>query len=135
YAGVFVQLSHCQVELSVAATPAGRAAGFAPRGLPRIGFGAAIGGDNLQHAFGSGLLGGRRRGGTPGRVNLPAPQGLLLGKGAVLRAHFSHGLISTAPVHIFLSWHPQHLPRSEEHTSELQSRENLVCRLLLEKKN
>src|SRR5436309_8468169 len=25
-------------------------------------------------------------------------------------------------------------PRSEEHTSELQSRENLVCRLLLEKK-
>src|SRR5690606_11110020 len=28
----------------------------------------------------------------------------------------------------------QHL-RSEEHTSELQSRENLVCRLLLEKKN
>src|SRR5690606_40683041 len=29
----------------------------------------------------------------------------------------------------FLPW------RSEEHTSELQSRENLVCRLLLEKKN
>src|SRR5690606_41826640 len=26
-------------------------------------------------------------------------------------------------------------PRSEEHTSELQSRENLVCRLLLENKN
>src|SRR5690606_41939846 len=25
--------------------------------------------------------------------------------------------------------------RSEEHTSEVQSRENLVCRLLLEKKN
>src|SRR5436309_10933668 len=28
----------------------------------------------------------------------------------------------------------QTCPRSEEHTSELQSRENLVCRLLLEKK-
>src|SRR5690606_41512486 len=28
----------------------------------------------------------------------------------------------------------QRLVRSEEHTSELQSRENLVCRLLLEKK-
>src|SRR5690606_41011264 len=28
-----------------------------------------------------------------------------------------------------------HFHRSEEHTSELQSRENLVCRLLLEKKN
>src|SRR2546428_6434959 len=26
-------------------------------------------------------------------------------------------------------------PRSEEHTSELQSRSDLVCRLLLEKKN
>src|SRR5690606_39697875 len=34
-------------------------------------------------------------------------------------------------------WTPVYLrdrPRSEEHTSELQSRENLVCRLLLEKK-
>src|SRR6185312_16933753 len=32
--------------------------------------------------------------------------------------------------------HPQALarPRSEEHTSELQSRSDLVCRLLLEKK-
>src|SRR5690606_41518692 len=29
---------------------------------------------------------------------------------------------------------PGGLVRSEEHTSELQSRENLVCRLLLEKK-
>src|SRR5690606_30707365 len=30
---------------------------------------------------------------------------------------------------------PTIIERSEEHTSELQSRENLVCRLLLEKKN
>src|SRR5688500_20282952 len=29
----------------------------------------------------------------------------------------------------------EHMPRSEEHTSELQSPCNLVCRLLLEKKN
>src|SRR3712207_8278629 len=29
---------------------------------------------------------------------------------------------------------PQRKPRSEEHTSELQSRQYLVCRLLLEKK-
>src|SRR2546430_12116902 len=29
----------------------------------------------------------------------------------------------------------QSFPRSEEHTSELQSQSNLVCRLLLEKKN
>src|SRR5690606_41835292 len=31
--------------------------------------------------------------------------------------------------------HAYRYARSEEHTSELQSRENLVCRLLLEKKN
>src|SRR5438270_4793670 len=31
-------------------------------------------------------------------------------------------------------WNPRRL-RSEEHTSELQSQSNLVCRLLLEKKN
>src|SRR6266567_8593467 len=30
--------------------------------------------------------------------------------------------------------HPDHAGRSEEHTSELQSQSNLVCRLLLEKK-
>src|SRR3712207_7753495 len=30
--------------------------------------------------------------------------------------------------------HVRHLTRSEEHTSELQSRQYLVCRLLLEKK-
>src|SRR5699024_12102654 len=30
---------------------------------------------------------------------------------------------------------PASVPRSEEHTSELQSRFDLVCRLLLEKKN
>src|SRR5690606_41612634 len=42
---------------------------------------------------------------------------------------------------VFLILHRTHLrlsclpgSRSEEHTSELQSRENLVCRLLLEKK-
>src|SRR3712207_9539646 len=31
--------------------------------------------------------------------------------------------------------HPEGHRRSEEHTSELQSRQYLVCRLLLEKKN
>src|SRR5690606_41845289 len=31
-------------------------------------------------------------------------------------------------------WMTPEVRRSEEHTSELQSRENLVCRLLLEKK-
>src|SRR5690606_41191302 len=34
----------------------------------------------------------------------------------------------------FQALRDHHPNRSEEHTSELQSRENLVCRLLLEKK-
>src|SRR3712207_9419430 len=34
----------------------------------------------------------------------------------------------------FLLHHLRRTPRSEEHTSELQSRQYLVCRLLLEKK-
>src|SRR5690606_41477519 len=37
------------------------------------------------------------------------------------------------PTHLYTLFHSQ-FDRSEEHTSELQSRENLVCRLLLEKK-
>src|SRR5690606_39438677 len=38
------------------------------------------------------------------------------------------------PTNYFGIWAPKGIPeRSEEHTSELQSRENLVCRLLLEK--
>src|SRR2546422_8418317 len=41
-----------------------------------------------------------------------------------------HTLAATGPVA-----QPQRPERSEEHTSELQSRLHLVCRLLLEKKN
>src|SRR5690606_41752199 len=40
-----------------------------------------------------------------------------------------------APVSSLPAPLPASPSRSEEHTSELQSRENLVCRLLLEKKN
>src|SRR5690606_41537307 len=45
--------------------------------------------------------------------------------GHALRPETQIGPVSEAP----------QLERSEEHTSELQSRENLVCRLRLEKKN
>src|SRR2546429_9760891 len=38
-------------------------------------------------------------------------------------------------LHLTASAKPVNLSRSEEHTSELQSRLHLVCRLLLEKKN
>src|SRR5215813_15227735 len=37
-------------------------------------------------------------------------------------------------VELFTSMRRHGVPRSEEHTSELQSRPHLVCRLLLEKK-
>src|SRR3712207_9309965 len=40
-------------------------------------------------------------------------------------------LLQTMPA---LRLRPWHIARSEEHTSELQSRQYLVCRLLLEKK-
>src|SRR5690606_40099917 len=46
-----------------------------------------------------------------------------------------HGVLAQLeiPVRAF-NVAPHAVQRSEEHTSELQSRENLVCRLLLEKK-
>src|SRR5437870_8438380 len=47
---------------------------------------------------------------------------------AARHATTSHGLTPTA------HWTPASILRSEEHTSELQSRGHLVCRLLLEKK-
>src|SRR2546430_9313046 len=43
------------------------------------------------------------------------------------------GLLSPA-VEQLLETHLQTTPRSEEHTSELQSQSNIVCRLLLENK-
>src|SRR5436309_9877046 len=46
--------------------------------------------------------------------------------------HEAIGLLGAAIY--LLSYAPESPIRSEEHTSELQSRENLVCRLLLEKK-
>src|SRR3712207_8823942 len=48
------------------------------------------------------------------------------GRGLSLALHFPFGSSVGRP------WHADH--RSEEHTSELQSRQYLVCRLLLEKK-
>src|SRR5690606_40520418 len=50
-----------------------------------------------------------------------------------LPVHFPMlGFLST--LYLVQCYPQQRRPRSEEHTSELQSRENLVCRLLLEKK-
>src|SRR3712207_7076022 len=48
--------------------------------------------------------------------------------------HPEHGVVAIDAAHA--TWIPRtpHSYRSEEHTSELQSRQYLVCRLLLEKK-
>src|SRR5687768_18198899 len=55
-----------------------------------------------------------------------------------MRSHADSGECSNRPCSLRLAPRPSTLdplPRSEEHTSELQSRLQLVCRLLLEKKN
>src|SRR3712207_6865203 len=83
------------------------------------------------------------------------PYTTLFRSGAVGRALFGLDRLDRAAVHVGLYLPPErgaraapaqaeafdghaHLPenleRSEEHTSELQSRQYLVCRLLLEKK-
>src|SRR5690554_1827753 len=54
------------------------------------------------------------------------------------RGHASLGVMSAAPLvmpEVIVGLSLLLLFRSEEHTSELQSRPHLVCRLLLEKKN
>src|SRR5690606_6893136 len=48
--------------------------------------------------------------------------------------HFYQQLVQCILTLVITPHHAVFAPRSEEHTSELQSRENLVCRLLLEKK-
>src|SRR5256886_13021599 len=66
--------------------------------------------------------------------------GLALGKAALVAMYFMHlrfetrtlGLVAITP--LMIATLLVFLLRSEEHTSELQSQSNLVCRLLLEKK-
>src|SRR3712207_7807867 len=74
---------------------------------------------------------GRLRAVPPAAAQGPGPDR----EGAAFRARAdgegARGVICALP------WIPSPLPsssRSEEHTSELQSRQYLVCRLLLEKK-
>src|SRR2546427_3792019 len=56
-----------------------------------------------------------------------APHALLGSAGVLRKSRYTFHASTTARV-------PLSVPRSEEHTSELQSQSNLVCRLLLEKK-
>src|SRR3712207_7802249 len=61
---------------------------------------------------------------------------LRLGVGQPLQRGQEKPRVGGEPLHVRIGRHHQEraLPRSEEHTSELQSRQYLVCRLLLEKK-
>src|SRR2546427_1721539 len=63
------------------------------------------------------------------------PRSTLFPYTTLFRSHVGGAVLEPAPgAPIELAARPDHHRRSEEHTSELQSQSNLVCRLLLEKK-
>src|SRR3712207_7368533 len=66
------------------------------------------------------------------RIPVPVRTGARGRRGEVSAS--SHAVRGRSRRAAALPWHPSHSGRSEEHTSELQSRQYLVCRLLLEKK-
>src|SRR5690606_41614238 len=65
----------------------------------------------------------------PARLELPGARVEKLPLDPALLVRFAHNDVSS----MVSMTRSSTLRRSEEHTSELQSRENLVCRLLLEK--
>src|SRR3712207_8667762 len=74
-------------------------------------------------------LGDQPAGGVPDAALLVGPPSGHLGRAGLEQAPARRG--QRADQHLQLH---RRRPRSEEHTSELQSRQYLVCRLLLEKK-
>src|SRR5699024_11734404 len=78
------------------------------------------------------------------RERLTPPLSRIRGTTRACGPHHRHGPAASSPLAARISFFPHLLyshapgrstnPRSEEHTSELQSRFDLVCRLLLEKK-
>src|SRR5437016_7014504 len=77
----------------------------------------------------------RRMGGREAVTHYQARRKLdtVFGKFTLLELKIDTGRTHQIRVHLASLGHP--VVRSEEHTSELQSLTNLVCRLLLEKKN
>src|SRR3712207_9144729 len=72
-----------------------------------------------------------------GRVHVRGAGGKLAGAGIDALVHRAYAQVLAARAHgpLVDAEQPGQAPvRSEEHTSELQSRQYLVCRLLLEKK-
>src|SRR3712207_8611476 len=65
----------------------------------------------------------------------PAPDGMSGLPNGDRRAEIIHAANRSAADHPRVPAAARSLHRSEEHTPELQSRQYLVCRLLLEKKN
>src|SRR4029434_11362356 len=62
------------------------------------------------------------------------PRSTLFPYTTLFRSHYSTHYSTHYTTHHTHTTHYTHTPRSEEHTSELQSHLNLVCRLLLENK-
>src|SRR5437016_9492763 len=95
-----------------------------------------INGDHLQSTAQSSWASGKaeRRAGTTGRVCTKSPRELR----RTARSRFEWEVDTLVPFQLVVTNcgkpRSKSLFRSEEHTSELQSLTNLVCRLLLEKK-
>src|SRR5438034_6119832 len=88
-----------------------------------------------EHAAGDPIrISGRdaRRGGRGGAGD--GIGGCLLVGGKTPGSHGRRGAASSVPGRVVAGHHFLFPRRSEEHTSELQSHSDLVCRLLLEKK-
>src|SRR5699024_11247875 len=79
-------------------------------------------------ASGSSAGAGMRIAGREGWVNPKTTRSVWIALRPSLRYAGLKAMVSGSP------WKAQFRTRSEEHTSELQSRFDLVCRLLLEKK-
>src|SRR3712207_8223070 len=62
------------------------------------------------------------------------PAAVSAGAALAQAATVQEASVREAALRALILIHPPEAPRSEEHTSELQSRQYLVCRLLLEKK-
>ena len=75
---------------------------------------------------------------TPGASRRRALQGFFSGKKGVQKLNCAYLLQNVCTCVIYCVYTRDsfvYTQRSEEHTSELQSPDHLVCRLLLEKKN
>src|SRR2546421_7847372 len=73
-----------------------------------------------------------RRSAKPARPGPPPGDGLCAGAADAAKARIAADPNAPNAIDSFMLFPP--VGRSEEHTSELQSRSDLVCRLLLEKK-